>query len=100
MARRHGHFGRTGFRRGNYLAATMIAAVVSACTGGGLGRSDDFGRKELSGQLVVNGHFNQNLIGAWRVLGHGTLLEISRNSIAQFEEAKTSCYPDPGKPEG
>jgi carboxyl-terminal processing protease len=100
MARRHGHFGRTGFRLGSCLAATMIAAVVSACAGGGPGRSDDSGRKELSGQLVVNGHVNQNMVGAWRVLGHGTLLEISKNSIAQFEEAKTLCYPDPGKPEG
>src|SRR3954471_8413675 len=100
MARHHGHFGRIRFRLGNCLAAAMIAAVVSACAGGGPGGSDDLSRKELSGQVVVNGHFNQNLIGAWRALGHGILLEISKDSITQFEEAKTLCYPDPGEPAG
>jgi len=78
----------------------IIAVGVSACADGGHERSDDPGRKELLGQFVVNGHFNPNLIGAWRVAGHGILLEISKDSITQFEEAKTLCYADPGDPMG
>ena len=100
MARRHGHFLTAGFRLRSVVAATMIAAGVGACAGGGHERADEPASKELTGQFVVNGHFNPNLIGTWRVAGHGILLEISKDSITQFEEAKTLCYADPGDPMG
>jgi carboxyl-terminal processing protease len=67
---------------GACLTLTLLGCAVSACK-----------EQTVSGSVVENGHFNPQLRGTWRVLGEGTLLEISSDSMLQFEQAQTMCYP-------
>jgi carboxyl-terminal processing protease len=67
---------------GACFASLGFACALSACKD-----------QEFSGNVVQNGHFDSRLRGTWRVLGEGTLLEISSDSILQFEQAQTMCYP-------
>ncbi|MFP5394013.1 MAG: S41 family peptidase, partial [Gammaproteobacteria bacterium] len=47
-----------------------------------------------AGPMVRNGAIAPELIGAWRMLGEGRLVEISATGVQQFQEAPTMCYAD------
>ncbi len=70
-------------------ALTLLGSGLSGCGGGS---ANDM--VQASGSVVSNGRIDERLAGAWRVLGEGVLLEVTRSGVTQFQQAETLCYPD------
>ena len=80
---------RTGIRCiAVFGAFALLGSGLSACGGG----PDD--TTQASGSVVSNGRIDERLLGAWRVLGEGALLEVTRSGVTQFQQGETLCYLD------
>ena len=68
------------------LLATLIG--LAGCGGGA---TDPV---TISGSVVQAGRIDERLVGSWRVLGEGTLLEVTRDGVTQFQQGESLCYAD------
>ncbi len=73
------------------VSAVITAAAISLSACGG---DNDNGQVDSTGEVVKNGQFDPKIFGAWRVLGEGRILEISKDGMAQFQETNALCYAD------
>jgi len=73
---------------GGGLALLSLVVTLVGCGGG----SDD--PLPISGSVVKAGRIDEQLVGAWRVLGEGTLLEVTRDGVTQFQQGASLCYAD------
>lgn len=73
---------------GKWLAPLLTFIALAGCGGG----SED--PAPISGSVVQAGRIDERLVGSWRVLGEGTLLEVSRDGVTQFQQGESLCYAD------
>jgi carboxyl-terminal processing protease len=73
------------------LHGLLIATVVLTGCGGGDVKPAPITVSE--GPILKDGKTDSRLVGAWRVLGTGQLLEIGEKTVQTFEETQTLCYP-------
>lgn len=74
--------------------AHAAGALLVVATGlGGCGGSGD-DPAAVSRPMVKNGHFDEQLLGSWQVLGEGALLEVTKDGMVQFQQGASVCYVD------
>ncbi|MCE4557854.1 S41 family peptidase [Roseateles cellulosilyticus] len=75
-------------RMGGGLGLLLVISGFGGCGGHTTNRQSE------SRPMTRDGHFDERLIGTWRVLGAGALLEITRDGMTQFQQGTSVCYPD------